>query len=81
MTNRTYEILDRWQVALFIDNNGVLCMLPVGAEGVLENDRYLSVVNFDNTQYAKGEEKEGFADDARAAQVRLRKRWLRDRQS
>jgi len=56
-------------------------MLPVGAEGVLENDRYLSVVNFDNTQYAKGEEKEGFADDARAAQVRLRKRWLRDRQS
>ena len=81
MTNRTYEILDRWEVALFIDNNGVLCMLPVGAEGVLENDRFLSVVNFDNPQYARGEEKEGFANDARAAQVRLRKRWLRDRQS
>ena len=81
MTNRTYEILDRWEVALFIDNNGVLCMLPVGAEGVLENDRYLSVVNFDNPQYADGEEKEGFANDAREAQVRLRKRWLRDRQS
>ena len=81
MTNRTYEILDRWQVALFIDNNGVLCTLPVGAEGVLENDRYLSVVNLDDPQYANGEEKDGFANDAREAQVRLRKRWLRDRQS
>jgi len=81
MTNRTYEILDRWGVALFIDNNGVLCMYPAGTEGVIEIDRYLSVINFDNPEYADGEEKEGFANDAREAQVRLRKRWLRDRQS
>lgn len=81
MTNRTYEFLDRWGVALFIDNNGVLCMYPLGTEGVIEIDRYLSVVNFDSPEYADGEEKEGFANDAREAQVRLRKRWLRDRQS
>lgn len=66
MTNKRYEILDRWGVALFVED-GILKSSPVGDNGVLE--QYVTEVDLNN--YSLYEEMEGFADDARAAQGRL----------
>ena len=45
-STRRYEILENYQVALFIED-GVLKSLPVGSEGVLEIERYKKVINFE----------------------------------
>ena len=66
MTNKRYEILDRWGVALFVED-GILKSSPVGDSGVLE--QYVTEVDLNN--YSRYEEMEGFADDAKAAQGRL----------
>ena len=68
MTNKRYEILDRWGVALFVED-GILKSSPVGDTGVLE--KYVTEIDLNNSLYCEGEEMEGFADDARAAQERL----------
>lgn len=66
MTNKRYEILDRWGVALFVED-GILKSSPVGDSGVLE--QYVTEVDLNN--YSRYEEMEGFADAAKAAQGRL----------
>jgi len=76
-STRRYEILENYQVALFIED-GVLKSLPVGSEGVLEIERYKKVIDFeafDTDSYythAEGEGMEGFPDAVRAAYERLR---------
>ena len=77
MTNRRYEILEQYGVALFIED-GVLKSLPVGTQGVNEIERYKQVIDFeafDTDPYytlAEGEGMEGFPDAVRAAYERLR---------
>ena len=69
MDNSTrYEILEKWNVALFIED-GILKSSPVGDNGVLQ--QYVTEVDLNNSLYCEGEEMDGFADDARAAQGRL----------
>jgi hypothetical protein len=68
MTNKRYEILDRWGVALFVED-GILKSSPVGDDGVQE--QYVTEVDLNSHLYTEGDEMEGFADDARAAQERL----------
>jgi hypothetical protein len=76
MTNR-YEILEQYGVALFIED-GVLKSLPVGAQGVLEKERYKNVIDFeafDTDPYYTDDDGEGmggFPDAVRAAYERLR---------
>jgi|SaaInlV_120m_DNA_3_1039746.scaffolds.fasta_scaffold00138_24 hypothetical protein len=77
MTNSIrYEILDRWHVALFIED-GVLKSSPVGLNGVLTEDRYKEVIDLDkirNDPYYDSDEGEGmedFPDIAQAAYERL----------
>ena len=77
MTNRRYEILERYGIALFIED-GVLKSLPVGTQGVNEIERYKTVIDFErfdtDTFYTdnEGEGMEGFPDAVRAAYERLR---------
>ena len=76
-STRRYEILENYQVALFIED-GVLKSLPVGSEGVLEIERFEKVIDFeafDTDPYYTDDDGEGmggFPDAVRAAYDRLR---------
>lgn len=72
-----YEILEKWSIALFIED-GVLKSSPVGLNGVLKEDRYKRVIDFDHfdtdAYYTDddGEGMGGFPAAVRAAYERLK---------